>query len=280
MAPHINGPLNYERLGRDGPPMVFVHPNPMDRDCWIYQMAHFSTWYRCMAIDLPGYGRSPTAGKGLTMPDVAQACWEAVDDALPGSDPCVLVGLSVGSNVVPHMYHLRPRQTAALILSGTGMPEAAPGPKPFTQKRIAQYGEQGVGFRRQHALEDFSPAFRETAMGRYFADLFAERNPWADADTIIEMFRALGEPDPAWLQREIKAPTMIIKGSLDGDVSRAFALRDCILGSELAVIEGAGHCCNMEQPWVWDARALRFLIAHDLFPGDAAVRSHLTAVTA
>jgi pimeloyl-ACP methyl ester carboxylesterase len=265
MAPHITGPLNYERLGKHGPPMVFVHPNPMDRDCWIYQMSHFSTWYRCMAIDLPGYGRSPTAVAGLTMPDVAQACWEAVDDAFPGEDACILVGLSVGSNVVPHMYHLRPAQTSALILSGTGMPEG-PGPKAFAQKRIAQYGEQGVGFRRAHALEDLSPSFRETPMGQYFADLFAERNPWADAFTIIEMFRALGEPDPEWLQRDIKAPTLIIKGSQDGDVSRAFALRDAIAGAEIEVIEGAGHCCNMEQPWLWDSHALRFLKAHALRP--------------
>ena len=36
MAEHINGPLNFERLGKQGRPMVFVHPNPMDYNCWIY----------------------------------------------------------------------------------------------------------------------------------------------------------------------------------------------------------------------------------------------------
>ncbi|HTE83448.1 MAG TPA: alpha/beta hydrolase [Dehalococcoidia bacterium] len=173
MAPHINGPLNYERLGKEGPAIAFVHPNPMDRDCWIYQMSHLSTWYRCMAIDLPGYGRSPSAMAGLTMPDVATACWEAVDAAFPGESQVVLVGLSVGSNVVPHMYHLRPGQTAALILSGTGLPEG--GPKPFAQKRIQQYGELGVSFRGEHALQGFSPAFRETPMGRYFASVVRHR---------------------------------------------------------------------------------------------------------
>ena len=265
MAPHIQGPLNFERAGNDGPPMVFVHPNPMDRDCWIYQMAHFSTWYRCMSIDLPGYGRSPAATAGLTMPDVAQACWEAVDHEFPAGTPVILAGLSVGSNVVPHMYHLRPMHVSAIILSGAGLPEGS-GPKPFALKRIGHYGELGVGFRYRHALEDFSPAFREAPMGRYFARLFAERNQWADVATIIEMFRALGEPDPEWLHSELRAPVMIIKGSLDGDVSRAFALKDCIPGAEIAVIEGAGHCCNMEQPWEWDTHALRFLLQHRLFP--------------
>ena len=39
-----------------------------------------------MAMDIPGYGRSPKADAGLTMGDMAEACWEAIDDALPGED--------------------------------------------------------------------------------------------------------------------------------------------------------------------------------------------------
>ena len=49
MADHIDGPLYYERMGRTGPVMPFVHPNPMDQSCWIFQMAHMSTWFRCIA---------------------------------------------------------------------------------------------------------------------------------------------------------------------------------------------------------------------------------------
>ena len=73
MAEHIDGPLYYERMGRTGPVMAFVHPNPMDQSCWLYQMTHFSTWYRCIAIDIPGYGRSPTATEGLTLDDIGEA---------------------------------------------------------------------------------------------------------------------------------------------------------------------------------------------------------------
>ena len=53
MANNIDGPLYYERMGRSGPLMAFVHPNPMDQSCWIFQMAQLSTWYRCMR----GYDR-------------------------------------------------------------------------------------------------------------------------------------------------------------------------------------------------------------------------------
>src|SRR5438270_1941884 len=104
-------------MGRTGPVISFIHPNPMDQSCWIFQMAHLSTWYRCIAIDIPGYGRSPKAVRGLTISDMAQACWEALDEAF-GDGPAILVGCSVGSRIIPYMYHQRPGKTAAMILSG------------------------------------------------------------------------------------------------------------------------------------------------------------------
>jgi len=261
MAAHIEGPLNWEQLGKEGTPIAFIHPNPMDHDCWIYQMAHFATWFRCIGVDLPGYGRSPKATPGLTMINVAEACWEAVDEAT--SDPCIVVGESVGSNVVMHMANLRPERALAVTMSGASYRAQ----KTHHIRRIPQYTEQGVGFRYQHALEDYSPEFRESEMGRYFARLFAERNRWADAGTIIEMFRALGEPDPDWMFEGIKCPTLIISGSLDNGYQPSFDLQARIKGCEHRTMEGAGHSCNMERPWEWDAYFVDFLTRNGLFEG-------------
>ncbi|SRR5581483_9176222 len=252
MTGHINGKLNWERLGKSGPPMVFIHPNPLDHSCWLYQMAHFSTWFRCIGIDLPGYGRSPTATTGLTMADVAGACWEAVDES--SAEPAILVGLSVGSNVVLHMAQQQPRRTLAMIHSGCSYRPV----KDFATKRVREYTEQGAAFRRQHTYEVLSPAFGQTRLARYFSDVFIERNPSYDVQTIIEMFRALGRPDPDWLF-DIPCPMLIITGSEDNSHAAAFDLKAKVGGCELVTIEGAGHACNMEQPWLWDEHALRFL---------------------
>lgn len=268
MAEHINGPLHWEQLGKFGRPMVFVHPNPMDRSCWLYQMAHFSTWFRTIGIDLPGYGRSPSAVPGLTMPDVAQACWEAVDEVT--DDPAILVGESVGHTVALYMANQQPQRTLAVILMGAGFSQTKTG----IRRRPGQYEELGVGFRYQHALEDFSPAFRETEMGKYFARMFSERNRWADVGTIITMFRALGEPDPDWLQSGVEAPTLIVSGSLDNAHATVRELQQRIVGSELVTIQDAGHACNMEKPWEVDAAMLDFLGRHglvDVEAGAAAV---------
>src|SRR5436190_18332347 len=157
MAEHIDGPLYYETMGKSGPVMAFVHPNPMDQSCWIFQMAQLSTWYRSIAIDIPGYGRSPKAGAGLAMQDTAQGCWEAIDEVAPG-EKAILVGCSVGSAVVTYMHHRRPDKTSALILSGTGY---NPG-KEFAHRRIADYQQYGIAYRWRYYFEVFRPAIRDS----------------------------------------------------------------------------------------------------------------------
>jgi pimeloyl-ACP methyl ester carboxylesterase len=265
MAARIRGPLHYERMGPEGPLVAFIHPNPMDQSCWIFQLAHFSTWYRCVAIDLPGYGRSPMADEGLTMEDIADACWEAVDDAF-GAEPAILVGCSVGAAVAPYMYHHSPARTRALVLTGTGY---VPG-KEFTVHRRASYRDKGVDFRWEYAFQDMSPAFQATPLAHWFADLFVERNRFADVPTIIRQFEALARPDPPDHHSAIKCPTIILTGTEDGAHATAAPLKERIPGSELHVLPGAGHACQLEQPWLFDRLMIRFLAKHGLFPGRTA----------
>ena len=263
MAQHIEGPLYYERMGREGPVIAFVHPNPMDQSCWIFQLAHLSTWYRCIAIDIPGYGRSPKASAGLTMDDMAAACWEAIDDACPG-ESAILTGCSVGSSILPWMHHQRPAKTAALVLSGTGYNPK----KEFAARRIEAYKARGIGYRWDYTFEDLSPAFRATPWAHFFADLFTERNATADLETILHQFAALGKPEPEGHFERITCPTVILTGSEDGAHQTAFALQARIPGCELKVLHGAGHACQIEQPWLFDRFMIEFLERHGLFPGE------------
>jgi len=119
MVQHIHGSLYYERMGRTGPVIAFIQSQPDGP-----VVLDFSDGAPIDLVSLhchrhPGYGRSPKADAGLTMTDMAEACWEAIDDALP-AEKAILVGCSVGSSLAPHMYHQRPDKTAALVLSGTG----------------------------------------------------------------------------------------------------------------------------------------------------------------
>lgn len=252
----IGNPLYAESCGPvEARTMVFVHPNPMDRSSWLFQMAHFSTWFRCIAVDLPGYGRSPSTRGPLSMPAIADAVWECVDRNSSNDQPVVLVGSSIGSSVVQHMYHRQPKRTAGLVVSGTGWWPR----KDFATRHIGAYRERGLAYRREFTLNCFSTSFRRTALAEWFASLFMARNDTADLDTIIALLEAHSKLDPDWLQAELHAPVLIISGSEDASHPAALRLIDRLPQGELVTVEGAGHACHIEQPLLFDRAAMDFL---------------------
>ena len=262
------GRLYWEQCGKQGQPMFFVHPWPHDRSCWTYQTAHFSTWYRTIVVDLPGFGLSPPAPESVSMQDYADACWETLDRIT--DEPAILVGLSVGSTIVKYMANARPEQTLALILTGGPFysePNAKDVPieKPFGYA-AKRFSAEGIEGRRALVERNFSSAFRQSALGQYFVDLVVERNATADAASIQRMINALMRPDPMWLHEGIACPVLILMGSREKARSRSahLAMHARIANSELEVIQGAGHCCNLEKPWEYDRRVLSFLSRNNL----------------
>lgn len=231
---------------------MLVHPNPLDGTSWLFQVAHLSTWYRTFTVDLPGYGHSPRLTGPTTMPDLAAAAWRAVTRAGAGS--VVIGGISIGAALALHMARQEPARTRALVLSGYG---DSPG-KPFAQRRIDGYRAGGLAYRREHLREGLSPAFRGTAAGRDLDAILEDRGRLADVPSIIRLFEAHGAPDPADLF-DVAAPTLIISGSLDYALPGSRRMHERIRGSEMAIIEGAGHACNLEAPVAWNRHALDFL---------------------
>jgi pimeloyl-ACP methyl ester carboxylesterase len=79
-----------------GPPVVLLHGNPDSSDVWEGVIERLSDRFRCIAPDLPGFGRSipaPDAGYTLT----GQARWvNDFLDALNISEPVNLAGHDVG----------------------------------------------------------------------------------------------------------------------------------------------------------------------------------------
>jgi pimeloyl-ACP methyl ester carboxylesterase len=213
------------------------------------------------------------------MRDIAQGCWEAIDDAFgtkDGGESAILVGCSVGSITLPHMFHHRPQKTRAMIISGTGYNPK----KEFAPARIEDYRREGVDYRWNYTFQDLSAAFRATTMAHYFAELFTERNDKADVETIIHQFRAIQQPEPEGHFERIACPTIILSGSEDATHQSAFALKARIPGCEMAVMPGAGHACQIEQPWLFNRLMIEFLARHGLFPAQVTELSRDMAAKA
>ena len=62
--------IYYETYG-DGPPMMLVHANPFDHRLFTYQIASFAPYFRLVAMDIRGYGRSDKPTTPFTLNDMA-----------------------------------------------------------------------------------------------------------------------------------------------------------------------------------------------------------------
>ena len=63
--------------------------------------------------------------------------------------------------------------------------------------------------------------------------------------------------------------SIILTGSEDGTHKAAFALKEQIPACQVRILHGAGHACQIEQPWLFDRYMIEFLDEHGLFPGAA-----------
>jgi pimeloyl-ACP methyl ester carboxylesterase len=90
--------LFYTDEGDGDPPMLFVHGFSCDSHDWIWQLAHFGSSHRVIAVDLRGHGRSSVPADGFEprvfANDIA-ALLEQLD-----CGPVVAVGHSLGGVIV------------------------------------------------------------------------------------------------------------------------------------------------------------------------------------
>src|SRR5262245_35660550 len=88
--------IYYEVYG-DGPPMVLVHANPFDRRLFTYQIASLSPYFRLVALDIRGYGRSDKPAAKFTLGDMAEDVLAVC--AQEKIERAVFMGVSVGSGI-------------------------------------------------------------------------------------------------------------------------------------------------------------------------------------
>ncbi len=263
MARHIPGPLYFDLHGTSGMPMLFLHSTPDDHRLWLYQTAHFSSWYRTVAVDLAGYGRSPPAQEGLSVSDQADAAWEVVDQVSPGK--VIIHGNSMGSMVAMQMASKQPARVPALILSGTGYLPTRDAMKVWAKR----YAEEGLDLRYKQCLDHFSPAAQELPHVQYYARMVCALNNPSTLASIIAMNEALArdaEPDDFF--DTLTMPSIIISGTADRNHAAARALHQHIAASGFKEIEGAGHAVMQETPWAYDQYCIEFLADLGLWPGE------------
>ncbi len=251
--------IHYEVAG-EGPPMVLIHANPFDHNLWMYQIAHFSTWFKVIAVDIRGYGRSEKVTKAYTLKDMCDDVLGVMGDE--AAAPAILVGCSVGSSIAILLGLDHREMFSAIILVGGNS-----GVSGRFEKRIDGY--TGIGlptYHLRHMRELVSPEFGQSRLGGYLLDTFTERQPRLIPQAIANVFRAGNSTDTTGRLGEFRVPVMVINGEHDHSLPAGRRTAGLIPGARHEILPGAGHACCIEDPAAFDALMIAFLEERGLMP--------------
>lgn len=279
-------PVNVIELG-EGPPLVFVHGLSGSWPNWLEQLPVFggrngdtgqgaaSTEFgshRAIALDLPGFGRSPMPPDGK----VSIAWYADLVDALLeqlGVERAAVVGNSMGGFIAAELAIRHPQRVERLVLVSPA------GLSTYGDPRIARYLPWARRMERSVAaygawIASHSDAItRRPVLRNAFFGMIVPHPSWLPAPLVAEQLRGAGKPGlvPALqaiseydlrpnLER-IACPTLIVWGRRDRVITRRdmAAFNELIPGSRTVLYEDTGHVAQLERPTEFNALLAEFL---------------------
>ena len=263
-------PLAHDGVGEGALAVALLHGVGGGRRIWGTEaggtaQALAAAGCRVIALDLPGYGDSPLPAELSTA-----AMADAVVDTLRALDarPAVLLGHSMGGMVAQEIAARDPDAVRALVLACTSPAFGKPGgdwQQGFLRDRLAPL-DAGLGMAalaRQLVAGMVSPQADAAAVeaGAACMARVPEATYRAALQAIVGFDRREALP-------HITVPTLCLAAEHDRtappEVMARMAAR--IPGASLAVLPGAGHLANVEQPAAFATAVLDFLRAAALLP--------------
>jgi len=265
-------PVHAVDFGGTGAAMVLVHGLGGAVENWLAVGPALAQRAHVVALDLPGFGRTPPAPDGVDV-DVQQRLLDRFIDSVVGG-PAIVVGNSMGGLVAMMEAARNPARVAGLVLVAPAQPRprgariywallvalilySIPWLGPWLwRRRVKRRGPSGlVEDMLQVICVDPSrvPADVRVAHVTLVAERLA-RMPWSDrafATAARSIMRVLGRK-AEWqaMVRAISAPTLIVQGDGDRLVSplASRTLASARPDWRLEVLEGIGHVPQLEAP--------------------------------
>lgn len=120
----LGGPVRYVDFGGEGPPLVAVHGLGASHASWVtVGPALAAAGHRVLALDLPGFGRTPPAGRATTV-DAFQRVLDAFLREVAGT-PATVIGNSMGGMVGLLQAARHPATLDRLVLVDASLPPPA-----------------------------------------------------------------------------------------------------------------------------------------------------------
>lgn len=219
--------------------ILCVHTAGMSSLEWRFFLPHFGRLgYRVVAPDLPGHGRSLLRQwKPIESVEEYGEILRGLVKTLNLSRP-VLVGCSIGGDIVLDMGARHPEEWAAIVCCEAGMRNQT-FPGDFLDR-----GREDAGIPGFHEFTFYRTA---TLCGRGSPSERAREIQWlrrrGDPKIMIHDLLAWNRHDLTSMVSGISVPTLLVRGADDSGISQEAVEQTskAIPGAELTVLPGVGH---------------------------------------
>ena len=243
--------LRFEESG-SGPAMVFVHGWTCDLSHFAPQVAHYSSRFRCVAVDLLGHGQSDKPEQGYTIEgfagDLAWMCGEL------GINRAVFVGHSMGGAVCLALAAAHPELCQALVMLDPAIlfPAAL---QPLITQLVAGFrSPDGPAVLRQFGADQFFTATSDPGLKAQILDAMGN----TPMHVVASAFESVGAFGGEAALRAVKAPVLYVEA--DPQIDRVGRLRELCPQVMTGKTVASGHFHQLEVPEQINAMIDRFLL--------------------
>lgn len=250
--------LYVQDTAKSGRPVVFIHGWPLSQQMFEYQfMQLHKKGYRCVGVDLRGFGRSDKPWNNGYNYDTFADDVEGVMTALDLHD-AMLVGFSMGGAIAMRYAakYLPSDRVSKIVFMGAAAPC-------FTKREGFPYGleksacdgliEQSLNDRPKMVADFAKILFRsEDSQSREIRDWLFSINMQASPYATVKCLEELRDADLRADMHKVsekKVPVAIFHGTHDKicpfDLARV--MNEGIEGSRLVAFENSGHGLNIEE---------------------------------
>jgi 3-oxoadipate enol-lactonase len=233
----------------NGPLVVFLHGIGGNRHHWRHQLPIFATRFKAAAWDARGYGDSDDYEGNLKFDDFTSDLLRVLDHFK--QHKAHLVGLSMGGRIARNFALRHPERVGKLVLANT-----TPGFDALTPDQVKKFVEE----RKNRTPESIKRLISQHARPGAYEELLESFNALRQASYLKTLEASVTQDRAAPIER-IRVPTLVVTSDEDKvyppAIARGMAKR--IPDARLAVISGAGHLSNLEQPGQFNEVVLRFL---------------------
>lgn len=251
--------IHYEISGKsEAPFLVLSHSLGSSLRMWELQMKALEEEFRVLRYDTRGHGKSQALPGPYSLGQLEEDAIGLLN-ALK-IDQVHWVGLSMGGMIGQGIALNHSDRLRSLALCDT-MAIVTEEAQAVWEERISTAREKGIESQLQATMERwFSPSFlsSDPPMLSLIKGLFLA----TPVDGYIGCSEAIRRLNFLERLREIKLPTLIMVGEDDPGtpVSASEAMNQRIPNSKLIILKSARHFSNVEQPKIFNANLLEFLM--------------------